>query len=96
MLATNIPKFESEIRSYMLNDVRHLLAKPDCQTDVTSDYELRTNDQTSYKIFLNGLSKRFHGKGDAGSLSLASFRALIIATQVAQNTHADARLAHVS
>ena len=80
----------------MLADVAHLLALTEGAIDVTGAYELRTNEQTGCKIFLNGLSERFHGMGDAGSLSLASLRALKIASSVNENAGTAAGFAHAS
>ncbi len=80
----------------MLSEVAHLLALKDHSIDVTDFYELRTNERTNCKIFLNGLSERFHGMGDAGSLSLASLRALKIAKLVDKNSIKESEFYHAS
>ena len=73
----------------LLSEVKHLLHMPAGAISVTSSYELETTKDTQCKIFLNGLSEKFHGMGDAGSLSLASLRALTIAQQIEKNPVTD-------
>ncbi|GAA1407883.1 MULTISPECIES: lysine N(6)-hydroxylase/L-ornithine N(5)-oxygenase family protein [Oerskovia] len=46
---------------------------------VGTDYEVRPADVTTPALFLNGLCESSHGIGDAGSFSLLSLRAKIIA-----------------
>ncbi|USD66107.1 aminotransferase class III-fold pyridoxal phosphate-dependent enzyme [Vibrio sp. SCSIO 43136] len=80
--------FHSSAKSQFLTDFNNIILRPR-----KLEYKLHFTGPTgtnaveaACKIFMNGLSENVHGMGDAGSLSLASLRAMAIINQVASNT----------
>ncbi|BCH57075.1 SidA/IucD/PvdA family monooxygenase [Agrobacterium vitis] len=88
MLATgfmNIGPGERSLRTLQLLDDLKSIIDLDAEgcLQVTRDYRLKRNSSLATgEIFMNGLCEATHGMGDAGSLSLISQRAEIIANIV--------------